>query len=60
MPLLSREPMDLESNVAALESSYKTHLRHQNELKIEVMCEIMVRSQAKIRRYNVLGPGDRD
>ena len=38
----------------------KTLQNHLSELKIEVTCEVNVRSKVKIRRFDVLGPGDQD
>ena len=60
-PLLSREPLFVESRARrhskALEKTLQNHL---SELKIEVTCKVKVRSNVKIRRFDVLGPGDQD
>ena len=63
-PLLSREPLVIESRRERarrhLNALHKTHPKHPSELKIEVACEVKVSSNAKIRRFDVLGPGDND
>ena len=60
-PLLSREPLFVESRARwhskALDKTLQNHL---SELKIEVTCKVKVRSKVKIRRFDVLGPGDQD
>ena len=60
-PLLSREPLFVESRARwhskALDKTLQNHL---NELKIGVTCKVKVRSKVKIRRFDVLGPGDQD
>ena len=59
--MLSREPLVVESlarrNSKALDKTLQNHI---GEIKIEVTCEFKVRSKAKIRRFDVLGPGDQD
>ena len=60
-PLVSCEPLVVESRARCRSKSlHKTHLRQLKELKIEVICEVKVSSKVKIRRFDVLGPGDRD
>ena len=36
------------------------HPKNLSDLNIDVTCEVKVRSNVKIRRFDVLGPGDRD
>ena len=56
-PLLSREPLVVESRARRHSKAlHKTHPKHLCELKIEVTCEVKVRSNVKIRRFDVLGP----
>ena len=60
-PLLSREPLFVESRARRRSKALdKTLQNHLSELKIEVTCKVKVRSNVKIRRFNVLGPGDQD
>ena len=60
-PLLSREPLFVECRARrhskALDKKLQNHL---SELKIEVTCKVKVRSKVKIRRFDLLGPGDQD
>ena len=59
--LLSREPLVVESRARRhSEALYKTRQNHLSELKIEVTCEVKVRSKVKIRRFDVMGPGGQD
>ena len=60
-PLLSREPLVVESRARRHSKAlHKTRQNHLTELKIEVTCEVKVRSKVKIWRFDVLGPGDQD
>ena len=60
-PLLSREPLFVESRARRHSKALdKTLQNHLSELKIEVTCKVKVRSKVKIRRFDVLGPGDQD
>ena len=60
-PLLSREPLVVESRARRHSKAlHKTHQTHLSEFKIEVTCEVKVRSKVKIQRFDVLGPGDQD
>ena len=60
-PQLSREPLVVESRVRRHSKAlHKTLSMHLSELKIEVTCEVKVRSKVNIRRLDVLGPGDQD
>ena len=60
-PLLSREPLFVESRARRHSKALdKTLQNHLSELKIEVTCGVKVRSKVKIRRFDVLGPGDQD
>ena len=60
-PLLSHEPLVVESRARRHSKAlHKTHPKLLNELKIEVTCEVKVRSKVEIRRFDVLGPGDQD
>ena len=60
-PLLSREPLVVESRARRYSKALDKTLQNQvNKLKIEVTCEVKVRSKVKIRRFDVLGPGDQD
>ena len=60
-PLLSREPLVVESRARRHSKAlHKTRQNHLSELKIEVTCEVKVRSKVKIRRFDVLGPEDQD
>ena len=59
--LLSREPLFVESRARRHSKALdKTLQNHLSELKIEVTCKVKVRSNVKIRRFDVLGPGDQD
>ena len=58
---LSREPLDVESWAGRHSKAlHKTHSKHLSELKLEVICEVKVRSRVNIRRFFVLGPGDQE
>ena len=60
-PLLSREPLVVESRARRHSKAlHKTHPKHLSELKVEVKFEVKVTSKLEIRRFDVLGPGDRD
>ena len=60
-PLLSRELLVVESRAKRHSKAlHKTHPNLLSELKIEVTCEVKVRSNIQIRRFDVLGPGDQD
>ena len=60
-PLLSREPLVVESRARRHSKALdKTRQNDLSELKIEVTCEVKGRSKVKIRRFDVLGPGDQD
>ena len=67
-PLLFREPLVVESRARRHSKAlvdihsrlYKTRQNHLSKLKIEVTCEVKVRSKVKIWRFDVLGPGDQD
>ena len=60
-PLLSREPLVVESRARRHSKAlHKTCQNHLSELKIEVKCEVKVRSKVKIWRFDVFGPGDQD
>ena len=60
-PLKSREPSVVESRARRHSKAlHKTHPKLLSELKIEDTCEVKVRSKVKIRRFDVLGPGDQD
>ena len=60
-PLISQEPLVVESRARRHSKAlHKTHQNHLSELKIEVTCEVKVRSKVKIWRFDVLGPGDQD
>ena len=59
--MLSREPLVVESRARRHSKPLDKKLQnHLNELKIDVTCEVSVRSNVKIRRFDVLGPGDQD
>ena len=59
-PLLSREPLVVETRARRLSNALDKALQnHVSELKIEVTCEVKVRSKVKIRRFDVLGLGTR-
>ena len=60
-PLLSREPLVVESRARRHSKDlHKTRQNHLSELKIEVTCEVKIRSKVKIWRFDVLGPGNQD
>ena len=60
-PLLSREPLFVESRARRHSKALdKTLQNHLSELNIEVTCKVKVRSNVKIRRFDILGPGDQD
>ena len=60
-PPLSREPLVVESRARRHSKAiHKTHPKLLCELKIEVTSEVKVRSKVKIRRFDVLDPGDQD
>ena len=60
-PLLSREPLVVESRARRHSKGlHKMHQNHLSELKIEITCEVKVRSKVEIRHFDVLGPGDHD
>ena len=60
-PLLSSEPLVVESRARRHSKAlHNTHPKLLSELKIEVTCEVKARSKVKIRRFDVLGPGDQD
>ena len=54
-PAISRSRARRHSN--ALDNALQNHV---SEFKIEVTCEVKVRSNVKIRRFDVLGPWDQD
>ena len=57
-PLLSREPLVVESRARRRSKAlYKTRQNHLSELNIQVTCEVKIRSNVKIWRFYVLGPG---
>ena len=60
-PLLSREPLFVESRARQHSKALdKTLQNNLSELKIVATCGVKVRSKAKIRRFDFLGPGDQD
>ena len=59
-PMPSHEPLVEESRARRHSKAlHKTRQNHLSELKIEVKCEVKVRSKVKIWRFDVLGPGAR-
>ena len=60
-PAISRTVLVLESRARRHSKAlHKTHQKHLSELKIEVTREVKVRSKVKIRRFDVMGPGNQD
>ena len=60
-PLLSREPLVVESRARQHSKAlHMTRTKLLSELKIEVTCEVKVGPKVKLRRFDVLVPGDQD